>query len=246
MLRCYQRSMRTLEILPDVSITSDRCVLLEGGKTAVIGDLHLGYESALEDEGVFLPKINTGTIRDTLNRIISCYEPDQIILLGDIKHDFRRSKYNTSSEIREILELINEAADVLVIKGNHDNYIQNVLQGMGMLAADYVDVVGFRLEHGHIDSGSRPVIIGHEHPAVRIPGAGGSKIHCFIWAKKEGVLVIPPFSPFSTGTDILSEGTAMSPALRECDIGKAEIYGVSDLGILELGTLSGLDGMDME
>ena len=237
--------MRTLEILPDVSITSDRCVLLEGGRTAVIGDLHLGYEAALEDEGIFLPKINTGTIRDTLNRIISRYEPAQIILLGDIKHDFRRSKYGASSEIRGILELLNEAADTLVVKGNHDNYIQNVLEGMEMTAVDYVDVAGFRLEHGHVDSGVRPVIIGHEHPAVRIPGAGGSKIQCFVLAREEGVLVIPPFSPFSAGNDLLSEGAVMSPALRNCDIGRAEIFGVSDLGIMELGTLSGLDGMEM-
>lgn len=211
----------------------------------MIGDLHLGYEAALEDEGIFLPKINTGTIRDTLNRIISRYEPAQIILLGDIKHDFRRSKYGASSEIRGILELLNEAADTLVVKGNHDNYIQNVLEGMEMTAVDYVDVAGFRLEHGHVDSGVRPVIIGHEHPAVRIPGAGGSKIQCFVLAREEGVLVIPPFSPFSAGNDLLSEGAVMSPALRNCDIGRAEIFGVSDLGIMELGTLSGLDGMEM-
>jgi metallophosphoesterase superfamily enzyme len=40
--------MRTLEVLPDVKITSDRCVLLDNGRTAVIGDLHLGFEKALE------------------------------------------------------------------------------------------------------------------------------------------------------------------------------------------------------
>ena len=139
--------MRTLEILPGVIITSDMCVLLEEGRTAVIGDLHLGYETSLEDEGIFLPRINTGGIRDALNCIISRYEPEQIILLGDIKHDFRRSKYDTSSEVLEILEIMNEAADALVIKGNHDNYIQNILDGAGMLAVDYVDIAGFRFEN---------------------------------------------------------------------------------------------------
>ena len=134
--------------------------------------------------------------------------------------------------------------ETLVIKGNHDNYIQNVLIEEGMSAVDFADIAGFRLEHGHVDSGRRPVIIGHEHPAVRIPGSGGEKIHCFVLAREEGVLVIPPFSPMSLGSDLLTEGTAMSPALRESDVGKAEIYGVSDLGIMDLGTLSELEDMD--
>lgn len=236
--------MRTLEILPDVRVTSDRCLLLEGGRTAVIGDLHLGYETSLEDEGVFLPRVNTGTIRDALNRIISRYEPERMVLLGDVKHDFRRSKRESSEEILRIVRLLNEALDTLVIKGNHDNYIQNVLEEENMTAVDYVDISGFRLEHGHVDTGKRPVIIGHEHPAVRIPGSGGEKIHCFVLAREEGVLVIPPFSPMSLGSDLLTEGTVMSPALRESKVGNAEIYGVSDLGIMDLGTLSDLEEMD--
>lgn len=239
--------MRTLEILPDVRIANDRCVLLEGGRTAVIGDLHLGYEKALEDEGIYLPRINTGTIRDSLNRIIVRYEPERVVLLGDIKHDFRRSERGASSEIRGILDLLAEAAEVFVIKGNHDNYIQNILAGKDIVATDHLDIAGYRLEHGHVDSGKRPVIIGHEHPSVRIPGSGsgGTKIHCFVFARKEGVLVLPPFSPFSMGTDLLSEGAPMAPALRGCDIGNAEIYGVSDLGILELGNLSGLEDLEL-
>ncbi|MGI6472210.1 MAG: metallophosphoesterase [Candidatus Methanomethylophilaceae archaeon] len=236
--------MRTLEILPDVLVTSDRCLLLEGGRTAVIGDLHLGYETSLEDEGMFLPRVNTGTIRDALNRIISRYEPERMVLLGDVKHDFRRSRGESSDEILRVIRLLNEAVETLVIKGNHDNYIQNVLIEEGMSAVDFADIAGFRLEHGHVDSGRRPVIIGHEHPAVRIPGSGGEKIHCFVLAREEGVLVIPPFSPMSLGSDLLTEGTAMSPALRESDVGKAEIYGVSDLGIMDLGTLSELEDMD--
>lgn len=236
--------MRTLEILPDVRVTNDRCLLLEGGRTAVIGDLHLGYETALEDEGMFLPRVNTGTIRDSLNRILSRYEPERMFLLGDIKHDFRRSKHEASSEILEIIRLLNEATETIVIKGNHDNYLQNVLAEEGMSARDYADVAGYRLEHGHVDSGRRPVIIGHEHPAVRIPGSGGQKIHCFVLARKEGVLVIPPFSPMSMGSDLLTEGTVMSPALRGSDVGAAEIYGVSDFGIMELGRLSELEKMD--
>lgn len=237
--------MHTCEILPGVVITDDRCVLLDEGCTAAIGDLHLGYERALEDEGLYLPRINTGTIRDALNGIIGRYEPERIVLLGDIKHDFRRSQSEPAREIREIIGLISEAAEAVLVRGNHDNYIQNILAGMGVDAVSSVDIAGFRLEHGHVDSGIRPVIIGHEHPAVRIPGPNGMKLQCFVLARKEGVLVVPPFSPMSPGNDLLSEDAVMAPALQKCDLGKAEIYGVSELGIFPLGDLSGLADMEM-
>jgi len=241
-------SMRSLEILPGVRVTSDRCLVLEEGPTVVLGDLHLGYERALENEGVYLPRINTDSIRDALNDLLCRYEPSRIVLLGDIKHDFRRSGREEREEIRRILSLLSEAAEVVPVKGNHDNYLQNVISDLGLLAADYVDVMGFRLEHGHVDSGVRPVIIGHEHPSVRIPGSvGGSlKVHCFVHAKADGVIVLPPFSPFASGNDlVLDEKCVMAPALRSSDFANADIYGVTDMGVMRLGTLGSLSGISL-
>ncbi|MDO5861781.1 MAG: metallophosphoesterase [Thermoplasmata archaeon] len=232
--------MRSLEIRPGVRITNDKCLVLDDGPTVVIGDLHLGYERALEQDGLYLPRLNTGSIRDALNDIMSRYEPERVVLLGDVKHDFRRAGREEREQVRGIVGLIAEDAQVVVVKGNHDNYIQNIISDMGILAVDHIDVMGYRLEHGHEDSGVRPVIIGHEHPSVRIPGAvgGGMKIQCFVHAEKDGVIVIPPFSPFSSGNDlVLDEQCVMAPALRASDYAEAEIYGVTDMGLMDLGTL---------
>lgn len=231
---------RSIKLMSGVTITNDRCLILDEGPTAVIGDLHLGYESALEDEGMFIPRINTDSVRDSLNRIIDDYEPARMVLLGDIKHDFKRSSYQAKEDVRSIIRLIEEIAEVVVIKGNHDNFIQNIVTDLGVTAVDHTDIMGFRLEHGHVDSGVRPVIIGHEHPSVKIPGelSGSIKLQCYVWAKTEGVLVIPPFSPFASGNDLNPGPDAvMAPALKSCDIEKAEIYGVSDLGLIKFGQL---------
>ncbi len=232
--------MRTKEILPGVIITNDRCLVLEDGPTVVLGDLHLGYERALEQEGMYLPRINTESIREALNDILSRYEPKRIVLLGDIKHDFKRAGFEEKREVRRIFTLLSEAAQVVAVKGNHDNYLQNIVSDLGFLVVDYIDIMGFRLEHGHVDSGKRPVIIGHEHPSVRIPGTvgGGLKIQCFVHAEKEGVIVLPPFSPFSSGNDlVLDKDCLMAPALKESDYQHAHLYGVTDMGIMDLGTL---------
>ncbi|MGI6008610.1 MAG: metallophosphoesterase [Methanomethylophilus sp.] len=231
---------RSVKVMPGVSITNDRCLILDEGPTAVVGDLHLGYESALEDEGMFIPRINTQSVREQLNLAIDRYEPARIVLLGDIKHDFRRSSYKAREEVRSIVKLARDAAETVVVKGNHDNYLQNILSDLGMEAVDYVDIGGYRLEHGHIDSGKRPVIIGHEHPSVRIPGemSGGMKLQCYVVARNEGVIVIPPFSPFASGNDLNPGPEAvMAPALKACDLEEAEIYAVSEMGLMELGKL---------
>jgi putative SbcD/Mre11-related phosphoesterase len=232
--------MQSLEILPGVRITNDRCLILEEGPTAVLGDLHLGYESALEDEGMYIPRMNTDSIRDSLNRILSRYEPKRVVLLGDIKHDFKRSGREGRDEVRTILGLLTEAAEVIVVKGNHDNFLQNILSDSGLLVSDYVDMAGFRLEHGHVDSGKRPVIIGHEHPSVRIPGAvsGGMKVQCFVHEKNSGVIVLPPFSPFSSGNDLVPDRKGvMAEALKTSDYENADIYAVTEMGIIKMGKL---------
>lgn len=235
--------MRTKEILPGVRITSDRCLILDEGPTVVLGDLHLGYERALEMEGMYIPRTNTESIRDSLNEILCRYDPERVVLLGDVKHDFKRAGFEERREVEKIVTLLSEAAETVVIRGNHDNYIQNIVNGLGILAVDYIDIMGFRLEHGHVDSGKRPVIIGHEHPSVRIPGSvgGGMKIQCFVHARRDGVIVLPPFSPFSSGNDlVLDEKCVMAPALRASDFASAEIYGVTDMGLMDLGTLRDL------
>ena len=240
--------MQSLEILPGVRVTNDRCLILDDGPTAVLGDLHLGYESALEEEGMYIPRINTDSIRDSLNRMLCKYEPRRVVLLGDIKHDFKRSRREAKAEVLKVIDLLMEAADVVAIKGNHDNFLQNILSEVGLMSMDYVDIGGFRMEHGHVDSGKRPVIIGHEHPSVRIPGSvsGGMKIHCFVHESKSGVIVLPPFSPFSAGNDLGIEGNSiMADALKSSDYPEAEIYGVSEVGIMSLGKLRNVLDINM-
>ncbi|MDR0778273.1 MAG: metallophosphoesterase [Methanomassiliicoccaceae archaeon] len=231
----------SIEILPGVRASNDRCLILDDGPTVIMGDLHIGYEKALEGEGIYLPRVNTDSIRSSMNRIICRHEPKRIVLLGDIKHDFARPPYECRLEVTKIIRMLTDAAEVIVIKGNHDNFLQNILSDLGMQVLDHVDISGFRLEHGHADSGVRPVIIGHEHPSVRISGAmsGSVKLQCFLYSKESGVLVIPPFSPFSSGND-LSEESFMSDACKKADMDKAQVYGVSEIGMMRLGPLGEL------
>ena len=238
--------MDSIEIMKGVRISNDRCLILSDGPTVVIGDLHLGYEKALEGEGLYLPRMNTDSIRNSLNRIICRYEPKRIVLLGDIKHDFAKAPYECRYDVSSIIRMLTDAAEVIVVKGNHDNFLQNILSDTDLEVHDFVDIAGIRLEHGHFDSGVRPVIIGHEHPSVKISDAmsGSVKLQCFMHSIDDGIIVIPPFSPFSAGSDLSSE-QFMSDACKNADMDSAYVYGVSEIGIIRLGRLGELKASDM-
>ena len=65
--------------------------------------------------------------------------------------------------------------------------------------------------------------------------------------KKEGIIVIPPFSPLSSGSDLSLAGpdTFMSPACKAADVSDADVYGISEFGILPLGKLGEIESIEL-
>ena len=65
--------------------------------------------------------------------------------------------------------------------------------------------------------------------------------------KEDGIIVIPPFSPLSSGSDLSLAGpeTFMTPACKAANVGDADVYGISELGILPIGKLSGIEDLEL-
>ncbi|MCW3982051.1 MAG: metallophosphoesterase, partial [Candidatus Bathyarchaeota archaeon] len=51
----------------------------------VIADLHIGWEVALAQEGVYIPS-QTPRILNRLQKIVKMTKPTRLIILGDVKH----------------------------------------------------------------------------------------------------------------------------------------------------------------
>ena len=67
-----------------------KCLLLEGRKekVLVVGDLHLGYEEALNRSGVFISRQMFDEIISDFNAIFGeVGKVDKIIILGDIQNN---------------------------------------------------------------------------------------------------------------------------------------------------------------
>lgn len=240
----FSIGLRAHQIFPGARITNDRCLWLENEGTIVIADLHIGLESALEADGLHFPRFQTEDMRESLIGIMDRYSPSRVVILGDLKHDFSRNVGQELAEVNSVLSLLKESAEVCLARGNHDNFLVNIAFKLGIDVEDSFIIGGINMMHGHMKTDARPLVIGHEHPSVKVFDEVRAyvRLPCFLHFEEERILVLPAFSPLAPGTDFTSSygSKVFSPSLEGADLGKAKVYACSEIGLLSLGDLRSL------
>jgi len=237
--------IRELELSPGLWITDEYCAFLKKEKVVVVSDLHLGYESVMLHEGVTIPKFQNRTMLQRLHRILGRFKPRRLIVAGDFKHEFSRNLTQEWIEVDRVLDDLLKRVEVSLVRGNHDNYLTTILSSRGMQLHDRLDVGGFSIVHGHKDApgDETGLIIGHEHPSVRIrDDVGiGHKLPCYLWSDKSQTLVLPAFSPLASGSDLLAPSRHfISPPLKEMPDEEMKVYTISEAGLLDFSYLGAL------
>jgi putative SbcD/Mre11-related phosphoesterase len=222
-------------------------VFIPAIEALAIADLHLGYEGIMAEQGMFVPKVQFRQEMALLEKIISRSTARRIILNGDIKHEFSDTSYHEFVEVRDLFEFLQQHfAEVIVIRGNHDNYITRVTRKFDIPVHTELAIGDFLFTHGHrmltVPDATRPVhvIIGHEHPAVVLYDevGGKEKISCFLNGPLGGrrLLVLPAFSTLAEGSPVnaIPREAILSPILRDfADIDELVVTGISE----EIGAL---------
>lgn len=206
---------------------------LIAGKTAVIADLHLGLENAMQNVGIAIPRMQIAEIIDKVNLILNKYDIEKLIIAGDLKHEFGQNLPYEWDDVRAFLDSID--VDVSIVRGNHDNFLSTILSEYSIELKEYDRIEDYYVVHGHLEFGFDKVIMAHEHPALKFRRSGAIYSYpCFLVADKMK-FVIPAFSPLVAGSDVL-QGEFLSPILRNSK--KIEVYAVEGevfyLGELEL------------
>ncbi|MEZ0345718.1 MAG: metallophosphoesterase [Infirmifilum sp.] len=216
----------------------------------VVADLHIGYEEALSEDGIFIPPVQASEIREMLARMVDETAASRIILLGDIKHEFgdvtRQEWRETSELLSYLLEDLKLKIDV--VRGNHDNYLISLLKKMNIPLHDPYLLEGeILLFHGHkplpiegFEEKVKTIVMGHEHPALTLRDELGArvKLKALLDGEYMGkrVLVLPALSPLMPGTEVNIERSLLSPLLREANIENFRAYAVDlDAGIFDFG-----------
>jgi uncharacterized protein len=236
-----------------------KCLLLENKneRVLVVGDLHIGYEEALEQNGIFIG-------RNSFNEMIREFDDvfdevdkkfgkvGKIVLLGDVKHVFGRPERQEWDDVLKLfdyfLEKIGKGGEIIVVKGNHDNYLANIAGKKSVKVFDTFIWEGVGFIHGHkknegvLNEEIKIIFLGHFHPAITLKdGAKEERYKCFLDGKWNGkrVIVVPSFSNYSEGGDVRDIG--VDRGMKDewgFDLKKFDVKVVSErLKVLDFGKL---------
>lgn len=256
-----------IKITEDVVIPGPRPVVyIKSEKILVFADAHLGFEEEMAKHGLFLPRVQKKKLLDLLNNIFNELYVKEIVVAGDIKHQFGQLGRIEARELREVFDyLIKHVERMIIVRGNHDNFLPLITKRYEniRLVDDYYMVKDIMIIHGHKklvlpkEKQVRLVIMGHEHPSLGLRDKLGYliKYPCFLRVplKEPGnieVLILPATGVYQTGTSITLDPNAyLSPVVREKAIleeAKPIVFD-EELGLLEFPELrilfSSLDEM---
>ena len=133
-------------------IPSKPALILEGEKkNLIVTDIHIGFESNMTSNEIFIGK--NSTINETiqeLSDIIDSENPDSVILLGDIKSSIKNISKNEWDEVPLFFKKISEKCDIILIPGNHDANIQRLVpDNISMISSTGMVEENVLLTHGH-------------------------------------------------------------------------------------------------
>jgi len=194
--------------------------LVVNNEILVVGDMHIGYEDQFASRAVF-PNVQLKNIISKFNKIFRILDNEgigvkQVVILGDLKHDFRRISDQEWAETLKLIDYLDgkikegEKEKIVVIKGNHDNILEPILRKREKVRLkDVYEVGGVCFLHGDRWSNrclnSKILVMGHLHPAITLSDKyKREKFKCILrgkWKKKE-VYVLPSFSSVSFGHDL--------------------------------------------
>src|SRR3989344_3003409 len=103
-------------IHPNIEIR-DLGLYLIKEKTLIISDIHIGFEEALNKQGILVPRVYFKEFLLRLSKMLD--NVDTVVLNGDIKHAFAGMSSTEWQGSKELFELL-AGKKIVVIKGNHD------------------------------------------------------------------------------------------------------------------------------
>lgn len=233
-----------------IRLSADYAVYIENEGILAIADLHLGSEASLQVEHVAIPRFQLGVMLPRLESLIETYEPEKVIINGDLKHEFSRNIGQEWDEVEELVRYLTDRTELVIVRGNHDNYLKTILARSGVEMADSFRTHDGRIEflHGHKSPGPWDGfrIYAHEHPSIKLRDDIGALISlpCFLYDSANNYLLMPAFSPLASGTNVIvSEDNFMINELRERNLSFARVYAIGEDDLLDFGEVGKLRGM---
>lgn len=224
----FNRCAPTIRMEPVCFVTNEAALLI--GEALIVGELHIGYETELYRNGIFL-KSNTGAMLERIQKLLLETNAKKLFIIGDLKHNYLDISWQERHEVPKFLEELSKRVEVHVIPGNHDGLIKQLVPKNvklhGQAGYKYKDAY---LTHGHAwPSASlcsaETLVMAHLHPAVEFRDRLGFRSVEYCWLrgnvnkkilasrykkqksaiKTKEVVVVPPFNNLTGGMPVNRE-----------------------------------------
>ena len=210
-------------------------LFVEGQKKyLVVTDLHIGFESNLTANEIFIGK-NTAIkeITDELLEIVDSKKPDALILLGDVKSSIKNISKVEWNDVPLFFNKIKEKCEVILIPGNHDANIQKLTpDGISLISATGMVEEKVLFTHGHTMptenlSAVEKIIMGHIHPVFFQEDSivNGQRVWISLKTDKENIfpsqsgeieiIIVPSFNRYFYATNKRKYKKSISPIIEK-------------------------------
>ena len=216
-------------------VPSQPALILEGkNRSLIVSDLHIGFESKLATNEIFLGK--NSTIDETISSIeelIDSTKADSLILLGDVKSSIKSISKSEWNEIPKFFEKMKEKVDTIMIPGNHDANIQRLIpEGVTLVSSTGLVLENILLTHGHVMPSENfsyvdKIIMGHVHPVFFQEDSvlNGQRVWISIKTEKQQIFpsvsgeieltIIPSFNKYFYATEKRRYKKSISPIIEK-------------------------------
>ena len=171
---------------------------LTSSRALIVADVHLGKSATFRARGLPVPE---GDNEHDLGRLAICIaqtKATRLVVAGDLIHAAAGKPPATLSAIEAFLN--DCPVPVTLVLGNHDRSSGSLPADWGIEVVQTLDLDGWCIIHDPADApADRPSIVGHLHPAIKIPDGKRSSLRlpCF-WLRGNS-LVLPSFGSFTGG-----------------------------------------------
>jgi putative SbcD/Mre11-related phosphoesterase len=181
-------------------LTPEGAAIHPGERTAVVADVHLGYEWARGAAGDCVPSHSLEETRARLSTVLARAAIARLIVAGDLVESARPCQ-RTAGDVRRLIDWLgSRGVTLVVLEGNHDrSRLVNDRASRGTRLAASCIVDGWTIAHGLRPIDGERTISGHHHPILRAKGIAAP---CFLAGP--GRIVLPAFSVNAAGGDVVT------------------------------------------
>lgn len=188
----------------ELHLLPERAVWWGGGRTLFVADAHFGKSALYRKSVPALPKGTTTSDLERLSALVTRWNAERLVFLGDTLHSSSVEKEPTLGQVAQWRRRC-DLAEVLSVPGNHDPSSRDAFEKAGIRELPVGSKLGpFFLSHHPVYHSDDPALCGHLHPGYRVQDAGGSlKLPCYWMAR--GTLHLPAFGSFTGLQEIRPE-----------------------------------------